>query len=260
MILVIDSGNTNIVFAIFDDTGNIKGKWRISSSGNRTADEYGVWLNQLIKLSNIQKNQISKSIIATVVPATLFALKMLCRNYFNSTPLVVGDKDVYLGLKICVDNPEEVGADRIANAIAAQKYHKLPLIIIDFGTATTFDVIDKNGSYEGGIIAPGINLSLESLHQNAAQLPRIAISKPTRVLGKSTLEAMRSGVFWGYIALIEGLVKRIQRELNQEEFNVIATGGLSPLFEKHCEVIEKSDEDLTLFGLYLIYQRNINCR
>ena len=256
MILAIDSGNTNIVFAVFDDLGKIVGKWRTSTNSNRTADEFGIWLNQLMRLAQINIAQIEETIIATVVPATLFSLKTLCRNYFNSEPIVVGEKNVKLGINIHVDNPGEVGADRLANAVAANEIYSTPLIIIDFGTATTFDVINKEGGYEGGVIAPGINLSLEALHQTAAQLPRVAVCRPKSVIGKNTIDAMISGIFWGYIGLIEGLVSRIQTEFQSSNIGVISTGGLAPLFSDHCKIIKIVDSNLTLYGLYSIFRRN----
>jgi len=256
MLLAIDSGNTNIVFAVFDNDGNVKGEWRSSTDGNRTADEFGVWLEQLMQLSQIQRSDITASIIATVVPATLFSLKTLCRKYFNSEPLVVGDEGVDLGLSVRIDKPDEVGADRLVNAVAAHECYNGPLIVIDFGTATTFDVIGDDGGYEGGAIAPGINLSLEALHQAAAQLPRVAVTHPGSVIGGSTVEAMRSGTFWGYVGMIEGLVSRIREEYGADSVKVIATGGLAPLFAEYCEAIETTDADLTLRGLLSIYRRN----
>ena len=259
MLLAIDSGNSNIVFAIFDKIGNMKGRWTTSSDYNKTADELGIWLTQLMDLTNINKEEISNSIIASVVPGTLFSLKILCQKYFKSNPIVVGETNIDLGINICVDVPNEVGSDRIVNAIAAQDYYKPPLIIVDFGTATTFDIINQKGGYEGGLIAPGINLSLEALHRNAALLPRIAVEKPLSLIGKNTIDAMKSGIFWGYIGLIEGIIFRLQKELKSKKLRVIATGGLSTLFTQHCSLIEKSEINLTLLGLFSIYQRNKNC-
>ena len=256
MLLAIDSGNTNIVFAVFEDDGTVKGEWRSSTDGNRTADEFGIWLEQLMQLSGLQRSDITASIIATVVPATLFSLKTLCRKYFNCDPLVIGEDGVDLGLAVRLDRPEEVGADRLVNAVAAHERYTGPLVVIDFGTATTFDVIGKDGAYEGGAIAPGINLSLEALHQAAAQLPRVAVTRPGNVIGRSTVEAMMSGTFWGYIGMIEGLVSRIRQEFGEPDLRVIATGGLAPLFAEYCDVIETADADLTLRGLLSIYRRN----
>ncbi|MDH5749549.1 MAG: type III pantothenate kinase [Rhodospirillales bacterium] len=255
MLLAIDSGNTNIVFAVFGDDGEILGEWRSSTNSNRTADEIGVWLTQLMTLNNLKRDDVSASIVATVVPATLFSLKTLCRKYFDCDPLVVGEKGVKLGLNVLLDRPEEVGADRLVNAISAFETYGGPLIIVDFGTATTFDVIDENGNYAGGIIAPGINLSLEALHQAAAKLPRVGIGQPKSVIGKDTVSAMQSGIFWGYTSLIEGLVKRIQDEFGAR-MDVIATGGLAPLFADSMACIKCSDSELTLRGLLAIHRRN----
>jgi len=255
MLLAIDSGNTNIVFAIFNDSGEIEGEWRSSSSTDRTADEFGIWLTQLMELDGIDRGAVKAAIIASVVPAALFSLKTLCRKYFNCDPLVIGEGDIDLGIKVLVDRPEEVGADRLVNAVAAQGGYGGPLIIVDFGTATTFDVIDGDGNYTGGVIAPGINLSLEALHQAAAKLPRVAIGKPPRVIGKGTVEAMQSGIYYGYISMIEGLVARIQEESGLE-MEVIATGGLAPLFADATDVIVRADPDLTLKGLLAVHRRN----
>jgi len=255
MLLAIDSGNTNTVFAVFDYDGTILGEWRSSTNDNRTADEFAVWLFQLLAFENIDPKAITKAIIATVVPAMLFNLKSLCWKYFKIDPLVVGDASVDLGLKIKLDRPEEVGADRLVNAIAAHEHYKGPLIIIDFGTATTFDVVDEEGNYCGGAIAPGINLSLEALHMAAAKLPRVAIGKPDCAIGKGTVSAMQSGIFWGYVGMIEGLSRRIAEEFGQR-MTVIATGGLASLFAASTSIIEHCDNDLTLRGLRLIYQRN----
>ena len=255
MLLAIDSGNTNTVFSIFDKTGKIKGEWRTSTNTNRTADEFAVWLFQLLQFEDIELKDISSAIIATVVPAMLFNLQQLCRRYFNVEPLIVGDPTVDLGIQVFLDRPEEVGADRLVNAIAAHTLYKGPLIVIDFGTATTFDVVDQDGNYCGGAIAPGINLSLEALHMAAAKLPRVAIGRPENAIGKGTTSAMQSGIFWGYIGMIEGLTQRIKTEFGSE-MKVIATGGLSSLFAKSTDVIEISDKDLTLTGLRIIHMRN----
>jgi type III pantothenate kinase len=256
MLLAIDSGNTNIVFAVFDDDGTVKGEWRASTDGNRTADEFGVWLEQVMHLSNLKRSDITAAIFATVVPATLFSLKTLCRTYFNCDPLIIGEDNVDLGIAVRLDNPNEVGADRLVNAIAAHERYNGPLVIIDFGTATTFDVIAGDGGYEGGAIAPGINLSLEALHQAAAQLPRIGVTRPGKVIGRNTVEAMMSGTFWGYISMIEGMISRIRDEFGEPNLKVISTGGLAPLFAEYSDTIETADADLTLRGLLSIYRLN----
>jgi type III pantothenate kinase len=255
MLLAIDSGNTNIVFAVFDDNGDVKGEWRGSTNTERTADEFGIWLKQLMGLDGVDPASVTSAIIATVVPANLFSLKTLCRKYFSCDPLIVGEPGVELGIKVLLDRPEEVGADRLANAVAAKEQYGGPLIVIDFGTATTFDLIDKDGNYCGGAIAPGINSSVEALHQAAAKLPRVAVTKPPRVVGRNTVAAMQSGVFWGYVAMIEGMVARISKEYGVT-LRVIATGGLAPLFAETTACIEKTDQNLTMRGLYLLNRRN----
>jgi len=253
MLLAIDSGNTNI--AIFDGDHKL-GEWRSSSDGGRTADEYAVWLTQLMDIASLKRSQISDCIIATVVPETLFSLKTLVRKYFGCEPMIVGDERVELGLEVLAGSPGEVGADRLVNAAAAHARHGGPLIIIDFGTATTFDVVDGDGNYFGGVIAPGINLSLDALHMAAAKLPRVAVQRPPTVIGKQTAPAMMSGVYWGYVGLIEGLVSRIREEFAGPPMKVVATGGLAPLFAEATDVIEHLDTDLTLRGLQVIHRRN----
>lgn len=254
MLLAIDSGNTNIVFAVFDGD-EVKGEWRASTHADRTADELGVWLTQLLAIAGLDRKDIDAAIIASVVPAMVFNLKTLCRRYFGCQPLVVGDEGVTLGLDIRLDRPEEVGADRLVNAVSAHMRFGGPLIVIDFGTATTFDVVDGEGNYCGGAIAPGINLSLEALHMAAAKLPRVAIGRPKRVIGKATVPAMRSGIYWGYVGLIEGLVSRISAEFGAT-MTVVATGGLAPLFLEATSVIDHLAPDLTLRGLLEIHRRN----
>ena len=255
MLLAIDSGNTNTVFAVFDADGGVRGEWRGSTDTNRTADELWVWLGQLMQLNAIPRDAITTAVIATVVPATLFSLKSLCRKYFDCDPLVIGDEGVELGIEVLVDRPEEVGADRLVNTVAAHERYGGPLIVLDFGTATTFDVVDANGNYCGGVITPGINLSLEALHQAAAKLPRVAVARPKKIIGKGTVEAMQSGIFWGYVSMIEGLVERIRAEFGAP-MKVVSTGGLAPLFIEATEAIAHADMDLTLRGLYAIHLKN----
>lgn len=254
MLLAIDSGNTNIVFALYEENRKC-GVWRRANDYHRTADEYGVWLLQLMELGKLHPEDVDEAIIATVVPDTLYGLKTLCRSYFGVDPLVVGESGVEIGIKALVDTPESVGADRLVNAVAAHEAYGGPLIIVDFGTATTFDVIDEAGNYTGGVIAPGINLSIEALHQAAAMLPRVSVERPPTVIGKRTTPAMQSGIYWGYVGLIEGLVKRIRDEYGAE-LPVIATGGLAPLFDKGTDAIGHVDGDLTLRGLVSINARN----
>jgi len=255
MLLAIDAGNTNTVFAVHDE-GEWKGQWRLSTNGARTADEYVVWLRQLMLMEGIDPTKISATIISTVVPETLFNLQSLCRRFFFNEPLVVGMNTVDLGFEVRINQPTNVGADRLVNAAGAHVEYSGDLIIIDFGTATTFDIIHSDGAYEGGLIAPGINLSLEALHMAAAQLPLVAIARPQQVIGTDTVTAMQSGVFWGYVGLIEGLVARIKLEREDDDMTVVATGGLAALFRHSTSVIEHVDHDLTIRGLLEIYRRN----
>ena len=254
MLLAIDCGNTNTVFAVYDGDTQ-RGCWRISTAVHRTADEYAVWLAQLMGLRDITTGDIGDAIIASVVPEAKFPLKSLVRNHFNAEPLVVGEDGVELGLGVLIDRPEQVGADRLVNAVAAHARYPGHLIVIDFGTATTFDLIDDAGNYVGSVIAPGIRLSMDALYMAAAQLPRVAIERPEHVIGKATVPAMRSGVFWGYIAMIEGIVARIRAEYGKPQ-QVIATGGLAPLFVDSTDVIEHVDPDLTMRGLVEVHRRS----
>lgn len=254
MLLVIDTGNTNTVFAVFDGD-SIAGQWRMATDARRTADEYGVWLLQIMAHENINPKNIQAAIMSSVVPQANFALRMLTRNYFSTELLIVGEPDVTLGIGVKIDRPRDVGADRLVNAIAAWHKKKQSLIIVDFGTATTFDVVDTNGDYIGGIIAPGINLSLEALHRAAAKLPNIAVEPPPRIIGKDTISAMQSGIYFGYVGLIEGIVKRIMEEYGST-MQVIATGGLAPLFAKATPVINTLEPNLIIDGLKLIYEKN----
>lgn len=255
MLLAIDIGNTNVVFAIFDgDT--LRGEWRASSDVRRTADEYAVWLTQLMALHGLTRRDIDASIVASVVPEAVFNLVTLVTRYFNVSPQIIGDKNLKLGIGIKLDRPDEIGADRLVNAIAAKALLGAPVVVIDFGTATTFDVVDHDGDYAGGVIAPGINLSLQALYMAAAKLPRIAIKQTNTVIGTGTVSAMQSGIFWGYIGLIEGLLTRIRAEIGVP-LKTVATGGLAPLFATATPCFDVVDTDLTLTGLRLIHSRNI---
>ncbi|MFP6688312.1 MAG: type III pantothenate kinase [Alphaproteobacteria bacterium] len=254
MLLAIDVGNTNTVFAVFDGK-EMRGQWRAATDAQRTADEHAVWFSQLMLHHGLKLDDIDHVVLSTVVPQCLSALKLLCEKYCGCTPMVVGEPDVELGIAVHVAQPGEVGADRLVNTVGAHKHYDGPLIIVDFGTATTFDAINEDGSYEGGIIAPGINLSLESLHQAAAQLPRIAVSRPERVIAKSTVPAMQSGIYWGYIGLIEGIVQRMKKEYGSA-MTVVATGGLADLFSDGTPAIDHTDPDLTIRGLLEIFNRN----
>lgn len=256
MLLAVDTGNTNTVFAVFDDEGVIRGEWRAATNVNRTADEMGVYLDQVLRIDGLDRGMVKAGIVASVVPATVFNLRILFRKYFNCRAMVVGSPEVRTGVAVLLDRPEEVGADRIVNAVGAFEHYGGPCIIVDFGTATTLDVIDAEGKYLGGVICPGVNLSIAALHQAAAQLPRVAIGRPDRVIGKTTVQAMRSGIFWGYLGMIETLIERIRGEL-AAEVPVVATGGLAPLFGECSATLSRNDPDLTLKGLYAVYRRNV---
>ena len=225
----------------------------------RTADEYAVVLKPLLELNSLSFDDMDAAIIATVVPAALFDLRMFCRKYLKCEPLVIGDPDVDLGIEVLVDRPTAVGADRLVNTVAAHERYKGALIVIDFGTATTFDIVGETGNYEGGVIAPGANLSAEALHQGAAMLPRVAVQRTQSVIGKDTMPAMQSGLYWGYLSLIEGLVARIKEEYGKP-MTVIGTGGLANLFHRQTQAIEHLDPDLTMRGLIQIYNRNAGKR
>jgi type III pantothenate kinase len=253
MLLAVDAGNTNVVFAVHD--GNEwRGRWRIATRDDRTSDEYAVWLLALLQFSGLKPADIDRCVIGTVVPAALYNLRRLSREWFDVEPLIAR-ATVNWGFEIRVERPQEVGADRLLNALASHTHYKGPLVVIDFGTATTFDVVDQDGSYLGGVIAPGINLSIEALHRAAARLPRIGIGRPQAVIGRDTVAAMQSGIYWGYVGLIEGIVGRIRGE-HEAPLKVIATGGLAPLFAEGTEVIERIDPDITLEGLRLLAERN----
>ena len=253
MLLAFDAGNTNVVAAIHDGR-TWRGIWRIATDPQRTSDEYAVWLLSLLSLRGLKREDVSVAVVGTVVPAALYHLRHLCRDWFDVEPLIVRS-NLDWGFEIKVDNPDEVGADRLLNVLAAHARYGGPLMVIDFGTATTFDVADRNGAYLGGVIAPGINLSIEALHRAAARLPRIGMGRPQAVIGTNTVAAMQSGVFWGYVGLVEGLVARIKAEYDAD-LKVIATGGLAPLMAEGTTLIEHIDADITLEGLRLLAQRN----
>ena len=254
MLLVIDSGNTNIVFAIYRGDEQI-GAWRCANDIRRTADEYAVWLHQLLQLRDLSFEMIEASIIASVVPETLFNLKRLCGRYMPGRTLVVGEPETDLGIEILIDRPDQAGADRLVGVIAAHARYGGPLMVLDFGTATSFDIADKDGNFCGGILAPGIHQSVEALYMAARKLPRVEIKRPETVIGRATIPAMQSGVYWGYISMIEGMTARIQDEYG-EPMKVIATGGLSPLFADATPTIHHFDPALIPAGLVEIYKRN----
>jgi type III pantothenate kinase len=258
MLLAIDAGNTNIVFAVYDGETQ-RAQWRAVTNTERTCDEYAVWLSQLLGLERLSFADLDAAIIATVVPAVFFDLRALCRNYLKTEPLIVGDPSVDLGMKANVDPAQTVGADRLCNTVAAHQRYKGAVIVVDFGTATNFDIVSENGDFDGSVIAPGANLSIEALHQAAALLPRVAVRRAQSVIGRNTVDAMQSGVYWGYVGLISGLIDRIKQEYGKP-MTVVATGGLSHLFRPDIAAIDHIDPDLTLRGLMLIYARNAKKR
>jgi type III pantothenate kinase len=255
MLLAIEQGNTNTLFAVHDGKSWIA-QWRSATHSTRTADEYAVWLSQLLAMAGLQLGVFDGCIISSVVPQSIFNLRNLARRYLKVEPLVIGE-NVDLGIEVRIEKPSEAGADRLVNAIGAHVVYPGDLIIIDSGTATTFDVIASDGGMEGCAIAPGINLSMEALHQAAAKLPRVAIQRPrgNTAIGKDTVAAMQSGVFWGYIALIEGLCARIKTEWGKP-MTVIGTGGVASLFHGATGAIDHFDPDLTIRGMLEIYRRN----
>jgi len=253
MLLAIDAGNTNLVFALVDG-GEIKARWRIATDPRRTADQYAVWLHQLLELEGYSKSDVDSVIIGTVVPRALHNLEVLASKYFHVEPLIAGQGKAAWPMSLDVDEPQNVGADRALNVIAAHAKHPGDLVIIDFGTATTFDVVDGSGAYKGGIIAPGINLSIDALVSAAAMLPRVAIEAPEdkSVIGRTTESQMIIGIYWGYVAMIEGLTERLQLEIGRE-VTVVATGGLASLFDKHTQAFDAIEPDLTIQGLSLLH-------
>jgi len=254
MLLAIEQGNTNTLFAVHDGSSWIA-QWRTATEAARTADEYAVWLNQLLQMQALKLGDLDACIISSVVPQSLFNLRNLSRRYLKAEPMVVGE-NVELGVEVRIDKPSEAGADRLVNAVGAFAAHGGPLIVVDSGTATNFDIVGPDGAFEGGIIAPGANLSMQALHTAAARLPRVAIQKPAQVIGKDTVGAMKSGIFWGYVALIEGLIARIKAEYGRPML-VIGTGGVASLFEGVIPSIDRFDRDLTIRGMLEVYRRNL---
>jgi type III pantothenate kinase len=253
MLLAIEQGNTNTLFAVHDGERWIA-QWRSATHSSRTADEYAVWLSQLLAMAGLELGVFTGCIVSSVVPQSIFNLRNLARRYLKVEPLVIGE-NVELGIEVRIEKPSEAGADRLVNAVGAHLVYPGDLIVIDSGTATTFDVVAADGALEGSAIAPGINLSMEALHNAAAKLPRIALQKPQRVVGKDTVGAMQSGIFWGYIGLIEGLIVRIKTEWDAP-MTVIGTGGVASLFHGATLAIDHFDPDLTIRGMLEIYRRN----
>jgi type III pantothenate kinase len=254
MLLAIDAGNTNIVFALVK-AGEIRARWRIATDPRRTADEYAVWLRQLLELEGYTVLDVDAVIIGTVVPRATHNLEVLAEKYFGTKALIAGQGEAAWPIHLDVDEPQSVGADRALNAIAAHAKYKRDLIVVDFGTATTFDLVDSSGAYKGGIIAPGINLSIDALVNAAAKLPRIAIQVPEKesVIGRTTESQMLIGIYWGYVAMMEGLIARLKAEAGRK-VTVIGTGGLAALFDQKTQVFDAVEPDLTIQGLSLLYE------
>jgi len=253
MLLAIDVGNTNTVFAVWDGQKTLA-EWRCATEHERTADQYFVWLRHLMQLHEIDTN-ITRVVISSVVPKVVFNMRVLCDKYFDCRPLVVGKPDCNLGVEVRVDEGTHVGADRLVNTVAAYDRFGGDLIVVDFGTATTFDVVDQDGAYIGGVIAPGVNLSIKALHEAAAALPHIDVTQPDVVIGTNTVACMQSGVFWGYVGLVEGICHKI-REEHPRSMKVIGTGGLASLFDRGTEIFDAIENDLTMHGLVLIEALN----
>ncbi len=254
MLLAIDIGNTNTVLGLFKD-GSLVHDWRIRTEVNITIDEYAIILRSLFAVHEIPLDSVSDVIISCVVPPVLNSAERFCQRYFRSTPLVVGP-GIRTGMPILYDNPKEVGADRIVNAVAAYEQKKNAVIVVDFGTATTFDYVSERGEYMGGVISPGIMISCEALFQKASKLPRVEIfARPPSIMAKNTIASMNAGIVYGYAGLVEGIISRMKREVNREVY-VVATGGLAPLIASECGIIDEVDDYLTLKGLRIIFDMN----
>ena len=258
MLLAIDCGNTNALFAIHDGK-KWRNQWRTATDTGRTADEYAVWLHQLLALGDLSLKDLDACIISSVVPQSLFHLRNLSRRYLNFEPLIVGEDGVDLSVTASTDNPNEVGADRLVNAVGARTLVSGSLLLVDSGTATTFDVVTDDDRFIGGAIATGMYLSLEALHDAAAKLPRIALQKPDKAIGTNTVNAMQTGIFWGHVEMIDGLIRRIKNEYGKP-MTVIGTGGVSPLFDGASKEIERFESDLTIRGLLEVYRYNTGAK
>ena len=254
MLLAIDVGNTNSKFAVFDGD-RIVAQFRLRTESKRTSDEYAAWLTQLMDLQGFNPSSIKGAILASVVPPVNAHIRRLCETYFKCKLLIVGEPECKLGIKILIDRPQEAGADRLVGVIAGHKKHGGPLITIDFGSATTFDLADKDGNFIGGVFAPGVELTIEAFYLMTARLPRIRVEKPAKVIGKNTVANMQSGIFWGYVGLIESLIRRIRAEYG-EPMKVVATGGLAAVFKDEIGLFDAIEPDLMSLGLLEIWRRN----
>jgi type III pantothenate kinase len=254
MLLVVDVGNTNTVLGVYDEAGELRAHWRIETKKNRTDDEYAVLLAGLFDLVGLKLAAITAGIVSSVVPSVLFPMEQLFRRYLKQPPLVVGP-GIKTGMPILYENPREVGADRIVNAVAAFERFKQGCIVVDFGTGTTFDVVTQRGEYLGGVIAPGLTVSADALYHAAAKLPRVELARPKTAIGKNTIASIQAGLVFGYAGLVDALIERIRRELDFEP-RTLATGGLAPLIVKECTTIEVAEELLTLQGLKILFDRN----